>query len=165
MQTIPSEVQEIYKQHHSNNSQPRYDELKTTFLAIIQQFSQIFFILDALDECTLDQRKDLCEFFLCIADVTSTGTTPAGTISTGTGQGIVKFFITSRKESDIERAFQQNLQKSIPAIEIEAAKVNRDIEVYVKAQLELRLKNRSLKLRNMELKNEILRVLTRAEGM
>lgn len=149
MQSLPHELQGLYKQHHRNDSQPKYDELKDAFLAIIRQFGRIFFVLDALDECTLDQRKDICKFILSIANTTNTS------------QGIVKLFVTSRKESDIERAFQQN---SIPTIEVKAEKVNSDIEVYVKAQIELRLQNGSLKLRNMALKNKILSVLTTKAG-
>ena len=151
MQSLPPELEELYTLHYGNHSQPGYDELRITFLAIIQQFGRVFFVLDALDECTLDQRKDLCEFFLSIANSTSTGI----------NHGIVKLFITSRKESDIEGAFQQ---QSIPTIEVEAAKVNSDIEVYVKAQIELRLQNCSLRLRNIALKDRILSVLTTKAG-
>ena len=139
MQSLPSELQEIYEQHYHNDSQPTYDELKNAFLKIIQQFGHIFIVLDALDECSLDQRKDLCQFILSLA-------------STSSDQGIVKLFVTSRKESDIEQAFRQ---ESIPTIEIEAAKVNSDIEVYVKAQIELRIQNRSLRFRNITLKDQI----------
>lgn len=153
-QTIPSlpfELQEIYKRHYRNDSHPRYDELRTTFLAVVQQFGRIFFVLDALDECALDQRKDWCKFILSITNTTAAGPS----------QGIIKLFIMSRKESDIKQAFQQ---RSVPTIEIEAAKVKRDIEAYVKAQLELRLQNHSLKLGDMALKNKILSVLTRNAG-
>ena len=149
MQSLPHELQELYKHHDSNVSQPRYDELRILFLAILRQFGHIFFVLDALDECHLDQRKDLCEFILSIAD------------STATNQGVVKLFITSRRESDIERAFQQ---KSIPTIEVEARKVDDDIRVYVEAQIKLRLQNGSLRLRNISLKDKILSVLTKKAG-
>ena len=148
MQSLPPELQELYVQHDGNDSQPKYAELKAVFLAVIKQFDRIFFVLDALDECTLDQRKDLCEFILSIAGTTS-------------NQGIVKLFIASRKVPDIERAFQQ---KSIPTIEVEAAKVNSDIELYVRAQIELRLQNGSLRLRDMALKDKILSVLTTKAG-
>ena len=149
MQSLPPELQEIYEQHYRNDSQPMYAELRTAFVAIIRQFGHIFFVLDALDECIPDQRKDLCEFILSLAN-------------TGTSQGIVKLFVTSRKESDIDQAFQQ---KSIPTIEVEAAKVNRDIEAYVKAQIDLRLQNRSLRLKNMALKDKILSALTTKAGV
>ena len=139
----------MYKLHHRNDSQPSYNELRNAFLAIIHQFGCIIFVLDALDECALDQRKDLCEFLLSLTN------------STGTSQGIVKLFVTSRKEPDIERAFQQ---KSIPTIEVEAAKVNKDIEVFVIAQIELLLQNGSLRLNSMALKDDILSALTAKAG-
>ena len=151
MQSFPHELQELYKQHYRNDSQPRYDELMRVFLAIIQHFGRIFFVLDALDECTQDQRKDLCKFILSLANSTTNGPS----------QGVVKLFVTSRKESDIERAFQQ---ESIPTIEVEAAKVNKDIEGYVKAQINMRLQDRSLRLRDMALKDKILSALTTKAG-
>ena len=150
MQFIPPKLQAIYEQHYSNDSQPKYDELRIVFLAIIQQFGRIFFVLDALDECTLDQRKDLCDFIFSITNTTSTS-----------ASGIVKLFVTSRKAPDIERAFRQ---KSIPTIEVEAAKVDSDIEVYVKAQIELRLQDGSLILRDMALKDRIFSALTTKAG-
>lgn len=111
-------------------------------------------MLDALDECTLDQRKDLCRFILSIVN-------PTAPSSTRTSQGVVKLFVTSRNESDIRQAFQQN---SIPTIEVEAAKVDSDIKIYVKAQIEIRLQNRSLRLRNMKLKDKIFSILTTKAG-
>ena len=149
MQSLPPGLQETYNKHYKNDSQPKYEELRDIFLAIIQQLGCVFFVVDALDECTLDERKNLCEFLLSITDIASSS------------QETVKFFITSRKESDIERAFQQ---KAIPTIEIEATKVDSDIEAYVQAQIELRLQNGSLSIRNMELKNKILRALTTKAG-
>ena len=148
IQSLPLELQGVHKKHDKNDSQPQHNELRTAFLAVIQQFGHIFFVLDALDECPLDQRKDLCEFILSLTTTPSTS-------------GIVKIFVTSRKEPDIERAFEQN---SIPIIEVEAEKVNSDIEVYVKAQLDLRIQNRSLRLRNMALKDKILKALTTKAG-
>ena len=143
MQSLPLELQEVYRQHYRNDSQPKYEELRTVFLVIIRQFGRIFFVLDALDECTLDQRTTLCDFMLSLAKTT--------------GHGIVKLFVTSRRESDIELAFQNYT----PTIEVEAAKVSSDIEVYVKAQIELR---HSLKSKNPALKNKIINALTTKAG-
>ena len=144
MQLMPLQLQEVYQRHNSNDSQPSYDELQTIFLAIIQRFSRTFMVLDALDECSLVQRADLCEFILRLAN---------------TGR-IVKIFVISRKVLDIERFFQR---KSIPKIEVEAAKVDRDIEVYVRAQIELLLQNSSL-IGDTALKDKILSTLTAKAG-
>ena len=151
MQSLPLRLQEIFEQHYYNHSEPKYEELRMVFLAIIRQFDHVFFVLDALDECTLDQRKDLCEFLLSIAN----------NPSTSTNEGTLKLLVTSRKEPDIEQAFHQ---KSIPTVEIDAAKVDKDIKIYVKAEIELRLQNRSLRLKNMALKDKILCVLTTKAG-
>ena len=149
MQSFPLELQQMYKLHHSNDSQPSYNELRNAFLAIIQQFGCIIFVLDALDECALDQRQDLCEFLLSLAN------------TTGTSQGVVKLFVTSRKESDIEQAFQQ---KFIPTIEVETTKVDSDIKEYVRAQIELRLQDGSLCLRSIPLIDKIFITLTTKAG-
>ena len=153
MRSLPPKLQELFEQHYRNDSQPKYDELRNIFFAIIQQLGHVFFVVDALDECTPDERKSLCKFLLSITDTASTSSSPS--------QGTVKVFITSRKESDIEQAFQQ---KVIPVIEIEATKVDSDIAVYVKAQIELRLQSGSLCIRNMALKDKISSVLTTKAG-
>ena len=149
---LPPKLDKVYEQHYNNYSQPGFQELQDIFLATIQQFRSVFFILDALDECTLDQRADLCEFFARIVELNA---------STGTGRGLVKLFVASRKELDIERAFQR---ESFPKIEIEATKVDSDIALYVNAQIEQRLHGGSLTLNNMALKDKILDALTTSSG-
>lgn len=129
----------------------RYDRLKTAFRSTIQHFGCIYFVLDALDECTLDQRNEICEFISSITRTTSTDPS----------QGIVKVFVTSREKPNVEQHFQQ---QAIPTIEVEVGKVGNDMEVYLNAQIELRLQNRSLKLSNMALKDKILGVLAAKSG-
>ena len=150
IKSFPLKLIQAYEQHYNNHSQPGYQELQDIFLAIVQQFASVFFVIDALDECTLDQRADLCEFFARVVE-----------LSTGTGHGQVKLFVASRKELDIERAF---LRKSFPTIEVEATKVDGDIELYVKAQIEQRLHDGSLTLNNIKLKDKILTALTANPG-
>ena len=170
MKCLPHKLQEVYERHYSNASQPSIDELKIIFRTIALQFNSMFLVLDALDECTLDQRADLCEFFSDVVESNFHGISRSKTFSGSSSgdrgpasRGIVKLFVTSRKEPDIERAF---LQKSFPKIEIEAAKVDDDISVYTKAQIESRLKDGRLTLQNMTLKDTILTALTtKAEGM
>ena len=59
MQSLSLELHEVYTQHHRNDSQPKDDELRAAFLAIIRQFGCIFLVSDALGECILDQRNGL----------------------------------------------------------------------------------------------------------
>ena len=69
--------------------------------------------------------------------------------------------MASRKEHDIARAF---LRRSFPKIEVEAKKVDSDIELYVTAQIEQHLQDGSLTLNNITLKDKILTVLTTNAG-
>lgn len=151
MPRLPVALHEFYEKHFRNCSQPDHKELQRAFLAIVRQFKSVFLVLDALDECTLEQRIGLYEFF--------SGVT--GCSATSAGHGIVKLFVTSRKGSDIERAFHQ---QSFPTIEIEATKVDSDIKIYVEAQIEQRLQDGQLTLRNMALKDRILTALTTKAG-
>lgn len=151
---LPHQLQETYKKHYQNASQPSSDELRNIFLTIALQFNTMFLVLDALDECTRDQREELCKFF---SDITESNTSSAA----GTSRGTVKLFVASRREPDIERVFQQ---KSFPMIEVEATKVDRDIAIYVEAQIESRLKDHRLTLKNMALKSKILKALTTKAG-
>ena len=154
MKSFPPELDKFYDEHYKNHSQPGYQDLQDIFLTIVQQFDSVFFVLDALDECTLEQRADLCRFFAEMVEL-NTGASP------GASPGLVKLFVASRKEPDIERAF---LRKSFPAIEVEAKKVGSDIELYVKAQIEQRLDDGSLALSNIMLKDKILTALTTNAG-
>lgn len=148
MHSLPRELYDVYDQHYKSVTQPRYNELRNIFLTIVQQLGCVFFVVDALDECTPGERKDLCRFLLSITN-------------TRTGQGTVKLFVTSRNESDIKQALRQ---KDILIIEIEATKVDNDIEIYTKAQIELRLQDRSLVIQDMALKDKILSALTTKAG-
>lgn len=149
MKPLPRQLDELYQAHYESHSQPSLQELQGVFLAIVQQFNCVFLVLDALDECTLDQRAQLCQFFAGIVDLSDMG------------HGLVKLFVASRKELDIERAF---IRKSFPTMEVEAKKVDCDIELYVKAQIEQRLQDGSLTLNNVLLKDKIFTALTTNAG-
>ena len=155
IELFPSELQDSYKKHYRNHSEPSTEDLKAIFRAIAQKFSRMFLVLDALDECTQEQRGELCSFFFDIV-APKPGSKP-------TGRSTVKLFVTSRKEPDIERAFGK---RSFPTIEIEAAKVNDDIAVYTRAQINSRLADGRLTLKDMTLEDTILNALTvKAGGM
>ena len=176
MQPLPPKLQEVYEKHYQNHSQPNSEELRSVFLAIAKHCTSMFLVLDALDECSPDQRKELCEFFSNIIESSSATADPSlddsapacaggsdGTQQPSSSLGAIKLFVTSRKEPDIERVFRQ---KSFPTVEIEAKKVDRDIKIYVNAQIEQRIQDERLILRDVALKDKILTTLTtKASGM
>lgn len=102
-------------------------------------------VLDALDECDVKKRPEFLQFL-------------RKTITSG---GTLKLFVASRKEEDIQRAFSD-----VATIQIEATKVNKDIESYVKSELNRRVSDGSLRMRDPNLKEEIFNALvSKAEGM
>ncbi|KAF7504496.1 hypothetical protein GJ744_002176 [Endocarpon pusillum] len=123
-----------------------FDSFSTTAC----QFSEVFIIIDALDECPQDNRPKILKF---LRDVTSR--IPR-----------MKVFVTSRREIDIEEAFQEI---DTPRIMIEARTVEEDITRYVRDEVR-RLRagqdGQKLHLRSDELESKIVTTLTRkADGM
>jgi len=47
----PEPVQVLYKQHQQRQTRPSIDEILKTLHAVIQNHTQVFVIVDALDEC------------------------------------------------------------------------------------------------------------------
>ena len=178
MKSLPPKLQDAYEKHYQADSQPNFEELQNIFLAIARHFNSMFLVFDALDECSLDQREELCDFFCKIIELTaepdsasSTHSTPASKTEYKVGSAhsatisarSIKVFVTSRKKPDIEQVCRQ---KSFPKVEIEAKKVDCDIAIYIKAQIEEKINAKRLTLGNMTLKDEILTTLTtKASGM
>ena len=136
----------MYDAHFRRASEPNLDELCNVFIAISSHFKHVFLILDALDECNKDQQQDLLRF------LTTVGTfMKASTLSSS-----VKLFVTSRWEEDIRRAFTRG---SFPIIEIQANRVNKDIEQYVTAELQVRLQDGRLKVNDGTLIQRIQKAL------
>lgn len=97
---------------------PSYEELQAQLIELPKAFDQVFFVVDAIDEC-----EDLANFLPLI-------TTLAQTTSCK-----FKVFVTSRREKDIAASFTS---QSFSTIEIEATKVDADIATFVQFQLETR---------------------------
>ncbi|KAJ4303376.1 hypothetical protein N0V90_002269 [Kalmusia sp. IMI 367209] len=95
-------------------------------------------ILDALDECQHPDRniliKFLERFYTCASRSSTSGS-------------ILKFIVTSRPYSDIERYFR-TLTKEVPTIRLageeESDKISTEIEIYIKAKVKEILSNRDV---------------------
>jgi len=76
---------------------------------------------------------------------------------------VQRFFLTSRKETDIADAFTRY---KTPTINIEVKNVTEDINAYVINHVENLVEAKMLKLRNPTLKGKIVKMLVdNAEGM
>lgn len=122
------------------------------FVSLIKDLSQVYVVFDALDECPEQERKDI----LCFVTSIVTAPTPCR----------VKVFVTSRREMDIAKAFEDN---TIPAIQIRAENVATDIETFARSQVEKLLKGKygkALYVTSNDLKDRIVQTLVKkADGM
>ncbi|KAF2194066.1 hypothetical protein K469DRAFT_505827, partial [Zopfia rhizophila CBS 207.26] len=122
------------------------------FLSLIEDLSEVFVVFDALDECPEQERKDIISFITNIV----TTRVPC----------CVKVFVTSRREMDIAKAFED---KHIPTVQIRAENVTADIQTFARNQVEKLRKGehgKTLYVTSDELKEKIVHTLARkADGM
>ena len=84
-----------------------------SFVTAAAQFAEVFLIVDALDECAKSVRHGILDFLRELID---------------DDRLLVKIFVTSRREMDIEAEFQR---LNRPTIMVEARSVAADISRYV----------------------------------
>ena len=122
------------------------------FLSLSESFSEVFVVLDALDECPEQERPDILGF------ITGVVTTP--------GPCRIKVFATSRREMDITEAFVKN---NVPTVQILAENVAADIETFARSrveELQSGQPGKTLHITSVVLKETIIETLaTKAEGM
>lgn len=91
------------------------DECEMALMELINFYPRTTLILDALDECEMDTREALARIFRNLVDK---------------GEGTVKVFIASRKETDIEEYLgSQRL------VEISTTDNKDDIEKYIEVEM------------------------------
>ncbi|KAF5852242.1 hypothetical protein GGP41_001012, partial [Bipolaris sorokiniana] len=122
------------------------------FTSLIEDWRQVYVVFDALDECLETEREAILGFI--------TGIVTAPTSCN------VKVLVTSRKEMDIAKAFED---KRIPTIQVLAENVAMDIETFARSQVEkLRAgeHGKTLYVTNDKLTERIIQTLAmKAEGM
>jgi ankyrin repeat domain-containing protein 50 len=114
------------------------------------EFKEVFVVIDALDECPERERYHIICF---ITEVMKS-------------LRCAKIFVTSRRESDIVRAFEDS---NTPTIQIKAENVAADIENFVQSEVKKLRKGfygKKLHLTSDVLEARIIQTLTeKAEGM
>ena len=114
------------------------------------EFKEVFIVIDALDECSECERPHIIRFITEVMNALR----------------CAKIFITSRRKSDIVRAFEDS---STPTIQIKANNVAADIESFVQSEVKKLRKGfygKKLHLTSDVLEARIIQTLTeKAEGM
>jgi hypothetical protein len=123
-----------------------------SFVKLVEElnFNEVYVVIDALDECPTRDRHHIVGFITEVIEALQ----------------CAKIFITSRREPDIVRAFEES---STPTIQIKAENVAADIEAYVQSEVEKLRKGhhgKRLHVNSNVLKEKIIQVLTKkADGM
>jgi hypothetical protein len=122
------------------------------FVPLLGNLSKVYVVFDALDECPEEKRKDIIGFITAIV--------------TAPGSCCVKIFVTSRKEMDITKAFEDS---RIPTIPIQADNVASDIKSFARNQVETLRRGEHgnmLYVTSDDLREKIIRTLAaKADGM
>lgn len=125
---------------------PSFDELRNLLLVVSTSrfFSQIYIVIDALDEC--NDREALMDALLELSSETT---------------GCAKVLVTSRNELDIHSAFSK-----MPNVFMQKDDVSADVESYITSEVRSRIQSKKIKLRDPSLEQEITAALTKkADGM
>jgi hypothetical protein len=107
------------------NHQPDIESLKNTFEESVQDFTRVYIIIDALDECPLEQRTTLLDVLVDIQTL---------------GLANLHVLYSSRQESDIESMFRPLISRhEIAELDLEKRRqeINEDIRIYIDKEIAL----------------------------
>lgn len=142
------ELELFYSKCHEKSKDPilpSCEQLSEVLVCVSRCFECVMVIIDGLDECSDPQER------INILQKLSNLSDPEN--------GPIKVVYTSRDEIDLRRSFS-----SFDGISI-AARSN-DLELYVAAVIELRIKSKALRLRDPALKEIIINgLVSKAKGM
>jgi hypothetical protein len=115
--TVPKGVDALYSSCENGRRQPSLHVLLEVTRQAAQEFTQVYLVLDALDECT--QRSELMDMLKTVA---------------GWQLNNVHLLMTSRKERDIERSLESYIKEE-DTLCLQRAVVDKDIQRYVQKRL------------------------------
>ncbi|RYO93373.1 hypothetical protein DL762_001072 [Monosporascus cannonballus] len=147
---IPTQLEDLYERCGTGRSPPSVNDLISIIdaFAALKSISDIYIVLDALDECrktgSEDQRAQLLGAIKAAQSISPSN---------------IHLLVTSRQEMDIEESIRPLL--TVPALSIQDCGVSADIKEYIKSELASDLK---LNRWSEDIKSEIERVLAEGAG-
>lgn len=95
-------VEALYKKHHPNGTRPLINEVSAALQSVLDQYSRVFIIVDALDECLAsgEYRGKLLSHLLAMQEKSN-----------------VNLFVTSRHVAEITTKFHRSIRMEIEASE------------------------------------------------
>jgi hypothetical protein len=139
----PESLEALFSSSLDGSKQPKVEDLIQTFQQILENFQNVFIIVDALDEC-----GDRDGLLMLLENIFNWQLEQ------------LHILATSRRERDIEDSFESFVTAQVS---IQSERVNPDIRIYISERLK-----KDLRLRKwpMDVKTEIEETLmARADGM
>ncbi|THH13086.1 hypothetical protein EW146_g7087 [Bondarzewia mesenterica] len=112
----------LVKLYDNGQHQPLAKNLEETLQLIIQEFEDVYIVIDALDECHQRSRSKLLKWI--------------GTVTESTG-GKLHLLVTSRKEPDVEKGLSSLSSRHGGPLCVESESSNADIRIYLDSMLQL----------------------------
>ncbi|KAF3132923.1 hypothetical protein TWF594_009432 [Orbilia oligospora] len=113
-------LESCFASYHDGKDQPTCQSLRMTFLSMAEKTGEIWLVLDALDECNREKRKEL---MLWINE-----------INARSEERNIHLLITSRPEADIESEVRKCITESC-IISIRSELISEDIDAYIKCRV------------------------------
>ncbi|KAF3211502.1 hypothetical protein TWF106_010222 [Orbilia oligospora] len=113
-------LESLFTSYHYGEDQPTQQSLRTTFLSMAEKTGEIWLVLDALDECNREKRKEL---MLWINE-----------INAGSEERNIHLLITSRPAADIESEVRKYTTESC-IISIGSELISEDINAYIRCRV------------------------------
>lgn len=132
---IPSK---ITRNIHYGRTQPSTEDLFHDLLETLSRFKEVYIIIDALDECNLDERQRLFHLITRLQDLNDSN---------------LHLLMTSRRNSDVQEAMSILFPLEIS---IDTEPVINDIEVYLQKEMQT---DERLSLYDESFKSRIIRTL------
>lgn len=114
---VPRALKLLYSSCGHGTAQPRLESLLSILREIIQQFQEVFIVLDALDEC--DEGENLLDVIEYIVSWKIDG---------------AHILLTSRQEYNIERRIK-NICKEKDRVGVQGEEVQNDISTYIRSEM------------------------------
>ncbi len=109
---VPYGLRELYERHYQQNSTPTSEEISEVTRIIIDAYDNVFFIVDALDECSDEIRWGLLEFLRQFQSSTQVMITSRSLDSIGEELENFKLIEIKVHRSDIELFIDDQVQKN-----------------------------------------------------
>lgn len=117
--SVPILVKKAYARCHGGHSHPSMSELQQMLSEIIKEFSQVFIVIDALDECDINNERH--DILTALSELKTSNLTP------------LHMLVTSRPYTDIENAILPHLSQ--PALQLQGEYIDSDIRSHILWQL------------------------------